>query len=106
MGVLRIPVEPYPDTTQQSDLDGVTYSFRFRWNQRSARWHMDLSTLDGSPIASGIALVPSFPLLRRLTHPSRPPGEIYLIDLAGQAESPTLEEFGTRFALFYVESGT
>jgi hypothetical protein len=103
MGVRRIPLDPYPNTTQQSELDGVTYSFRFRWSQRGNCWHMDLRTLDGLPVLLSVRLVSGFPLLRRLVRESRPSGELYMVDLTGRGEDPTLEEFGARFGLFYVE---
>jgi hypothetical protein len=104
MAIRLIPVEPYPDTTQQCDLDGVTYSLHFRWNQRDESWHLDLSTLDGTPIAMGLKLVTRFPLLRRNLHPSRPPGELLLLDAKDQDAPATLEEFGGRFGLYYVEA--
>jgi uncharacterized protein DUF6983 len=104
MGTRQVPVQPYPDVQQKSELDGVTYVMRLRWNERAESWHLDLSTLDDEPIASGVRLVPSFPLLRRNQHPARPPGELYLLDNKGLDEEPTLEEFGTRFILVYVEA--
>jgi len=99
-----IPLEPYPHFTQQSELDGVTYSFEFRWSQRAACWHLDLRTPDDLPIALSVRLVTGFPLLRRVTHPQRPAGELWMLDLSGPGEEPTLEGLGTRFVLFYVDA--
>ena len=104
MGIRLIPTEVYPDTTQQSELDGVTYTFRFRWNERGACWHMDLSTLDGTPIAMGVRLVTRFPLLRRNLHPERPPGELVLLDGQARDGNATFDEFGTRYCLHYIEA--
>lgn len=104
MALQRINTTSYPLVTQQSDLDGVTYSFRFRWSERAGIWHMDLRTLDDEPIILSVALVTSWPLLRRLVSPIRPPGEMALIDLQGDAEPATREGFGDRWALFYVEA--
>ena len=104
MGLRQIPLDTYSDFTQQTDLDGVTYSFRFRWSTRGQCWHLDLSTLDGTPIATSVRLVSGFPLLRRVVDPVAPPGELYMIDMTGRDEDPTQAEFGTRFCLFYVEA--
>lgn len=104
MAVRQIPVQNYPDVTQQCELQGETYSLRLRWNEREAAWHLDLHTLDGEPIASGVRLVTSFPLLRRNLHPSRPPGDLYVLDNKGLDAELTLQEFGTRFTLVYVEA--
>jgi hypothetical protein len=104
MGLRQIPIDPAPDTSQQTELDGVTYSFRFRWSERAACWHMDLRTLEGAAIATSVRLVSGFPLLRRVVGPAAPPGELYCIDQTGQDEDPTLDGLGSRFGLFYVEA--
>lgn len=99
----RIPVQPYPLYTEQCELDGVTYSFRFRWSERASCWHMDLRTVDDVPIALSVRLVTGIPLLRRVVKNERPPGELLVLDLVGQdGECTTLEDFGSRFGLFYI----
>lgn len=102
MDLERINTVPYPLVTQQSDLDGVTYSFRFRWSERSETWHLDLRTLDDEPVALSVALVTAWPLLSHVVSPLRPPGELVLLDLVGPGEPPMLEGFGDRWALFYI----
>jgi len=102
MTLQRLKTTTHPLVTQQSDLDGVTYSFRFRWSDRSQTWHMDLRTLDDEPIALSVALVTAWPLLRRCHAPHRPPGDLVLIDLAGPAEPVTRDGFGDRWCLFYL----
>lgn len=104
MALQRINTVPYPLVTQQSDLDGVTYSFRFRWSERSEVWHLDLRTLDDRPIVLSAALVTAWPLLERVVSHIRPPGELVLLDLMGPAEPATLEGFGDRWVLFYLEA--
>jgi hypothetical protein len=104
MALQRINTVPYPLVTQQSDLDGITYSMRFRWSERSRLWHMDLRTLDDEPVALSVTLVTAWPLLYRRVTPSRPPGELVLLDLVGPAEPATLEGFGDRWVLFYAEA--
>jgi hypothetical protein len=104
MALQRINTVAYPLVTQQSDLDGVTYSMRFRWSERSSVWHLDLRTLDDEPIVLSAALVTAWPLLRRVVSPIRPPGELVLLDLVGPAEPATLEGFGDRWALYYLEA--
>lgn len=105
MTVHRIPLTPYPCFTQQSDLDGVTYSFRFRWSERAACWHLDLRTLDDEPVLLSARLITAFPLLRRVVRANRPPGELFMLDLTGQRrDCDTLEDFGGRYGLFYVDA--
>lgn len=104
MALQRINTVPYPLVTQQSDLDGVTYSFRFRWSERAYVWHLDLRTLDDEPVLLSAALVTAWPLLSHVVSSIRPPGELILLDLVGPAEPATLEGFGDRWSLFYVEA--
>lgn len=106
MALWRIPTQPYPTTTQQSELDGTTYNFRFRWSERGGCWHMDMHTLDDEVVVLSARLVTGWPLLRRVQRPTRPPGELYMRDLTGKGEEPTFEEFGTRFVLYYVDAET
>jgi hypothetical protein len=104
MALRQIPLTAYPDTSQQSDLDGVTYNFRFRWSERGQAWHMDLRTLDGDAIVLGARLVNDFPLMRRVQKTSRPPGELFLLDVTGRGEDPNFDDFGARYCLFYIEA--
>lgn len=104
MALREIPLVAEPDFTQQCDLDGTTYTMRFRWSPRGQCWHLDLTTLDGVAIALSLRLVSLWPLLRRTRGPLRPPGELVIVDRTGRDEDPTLAEFGTRFALFYAEA--
>lgn len=104
MALWRIPTKPYPNVTQQSDLDGTTYSFRFRWSERGSCWHMDVRTLDDEPVLLSARLVTGFPLLRRVRNTTRPPGELIVVDMSSRGEEPTLEEFGSRFVLFYIDA--
>lgn len=105
MGLRRIPLVSYPAFTQQCDLDGVTFSFRFRFSERDSCWHMDLRTLDDQPVVLSARLVTGFFLLRRVVNPARPLGELIVLDLSGPGDDcETLEDFGQRFGLFYLEA--
>jgi hypothetical protein len=104
MALWRIPTRPYPTFTQTTDLDGTTYSLRFRWSERGGCWHLDMRTLDGVPVLLSARLVTHWPLLRRVRNAVRPPGELFVQDLTGPGEEPTLEEFGSRFVLFYLDA--
>lgn len=104
MALLRIPTSAYPLTTQQSELDGTTYNFRFRWSDRGGCWHMDMRTLDDEPIVLSARLITGFALLRRVLRPGRPPGELFMMDLTGRGEEPNFEEFGSRFVLMYLDA--
>lgn len=105
MTVHRIVTTPYPNTTQRVELDGVVYTLRLLWSERGKAWHLDIADAEVVPILSGLRLVTSFPLLYRFRHLPLPPGELYFFDLKDQGGTPTLEEMGERYRLYYVDEG-
>ncbi len=88
--------------TQRTVLDGREYGFRFQWNQRAAKWYMDLADAAGAPIVFGVKVVADFPLLRRLTDSRTPPGELFAMDRSRAGQDPGLSDFGTRVQLIYI----
>lgn len=91
--------------TQVTALDGTNYVFVFRWNERAQAWHFDLYTEDGEPIAMGVRVVVSWPLLRRCVSARRPPGELIAVDTTGQGD-PGRSDLGARVQLQYIEAET
>lgn len=66
MEVLEIPTQPgIPHYTQQTELDGKTYTLEFEFIEREGFWMLHLGDQDGNPLVCGIKLVPDWPLLRR-----------------------------------------
>lgn len=93
--ILDLPAHRY-----RAPLEGVTYLWRFVWHERPGAWYVDIYTDAEDPIRLGIKLVTGWALLRRLQHPSRPPGELFL---AGpQDQAPTLESLGRTHLLYYM----
>lgn len=75
------------------------YRFRFVWHERPGAWYLDLATDAGVSIRRAIKLVPGWPLLHRLQHPDRPPGELLLV---GPLSAPTLASLGRTHFLYYL----
>lgn len=66
MEVLEIPFQTdSPHYTQQTELDGKTYTLEFEFIEREGFWMLHISDQDGNPLVSGIKLVADWPLLRR-----------------------------------------
>lgn len=104
MAIRLINTLPYPDTSQDVDLEGVVYNLRFRWAERTEEWHLDLRDAEGDPILLGIKLVTLYPLLRNYRHLVVPPGELFFVDNKDESARPTLDGMGERFKLIYIES--
>lgn len=89
------------------DLEGRTYHLALYWNPRAELWHMNIFTDARVPLVLGLPLVSNFPLL--LSYRSileLPPGEMVMVDLAGEGASATRDNLGTRVQLLYYESAT
>lgn len=101
---------PIDQTTAQDqfscELDGVTYTLGFRYNDRDGIWRLDIGDADNTPLALGLSLVTNMRLLRAVrTLPGLPPGELVVVDTAGGASGdtdPTFDSLGRRHLVLYV----
>ena len=85
------------------NLDGQDYIFRFDWNARTERWYLDIGTASEQWIVTGLKLVADWPILRRVSDPRRPPGNLMAVDLSPlQGEPPNLSDLGSRVKLIYI----
>jgi hypothetical protein len=97
--IFNIPIDPvHPSFTQETDLDGTTYVFLFRWNAREEAWYLTLSTIDSVIIAASLKLVSGAALLRHIPETPRPPGELFLDGVA------TRTNLGTDVHLTYFDA--
>ena len=66
MDVLEIPTQlDIPHYTQQTELDGKTYTLEFEYIEREGFWMLHIGDQDGNPLVCGIKLVDGWPLLGR-----------------------------------------
>ena len=82
---VEIPIEETgPHIEQVTDLEGTSFVFTFRWNEREQRWYLDLRDTDGAAILLGVKMVANWQILRLLVDSDRrPPGEIIVQDTSG-----------------------
>lgn len=87
------------------ELDGTTYGFEYRWNERAGdagAWFLTLSDASGSVLVAGRRLVVDFPLLSRFRSDSRlPPGLLLGVDVGGASVDPGRDALGVGFRLLY-----
>ena len=103
MAVYEIPTTvESPAYEQQSELDGELYTLELLWNERDAAWYLSVGDIAGALIASGIKLVPNWPLLRKVVDARRPAGEIMALDTTG--EGLTRDNLGSAVRLIYIDA--
>lgn len=100
-----VPCTPNGDSSwsQRTALDGVDFTFTFRWSQRDGHWLMDIADAERSPIRSGMLLAPNVDLLAGVIDARRPPGKLAVLDTAGAIDvDPGFADLGERFVLVYL----
>jgi len=95
-----------PAPTQHGDsyrvtLSGSEYQIDWSWNTRSGRWWIDLSDDEG--FIARVPAVAGFQILLSVTGDRRPPGDLFVIDLADFGRDPGLRDFGADFAFAYYD---
>jgi hypothetical protein len=106
MGVLTIPVRAgVPHQRLFVELEGTSYGFELRWNERAGCWAIDFLDRDGSALLAGKRVALGIPLAARAAHDSAlPPGQLVAIDTTGKGIEAALDDLGARVQLLYVES--
>jgi hypothetical protein len=95
MANLLIPTLASPYYKQRTRLDGVDYNLRFAWNERIARWHLDIYDDADGIICAGLKLITNVSLLRFYQwDPRMPPGDLRVMTLSPDESPPGLNELG------------
>ena len=102
MEAVLIPIDLTDSSyfTQTCACYGVTFAFRFLWNERDGHLYMDVSTVDGE--RNGIRMVPNSPLLGNSSVTDI--GDFYLLSDEAGADSSDIkyEDYGTVWKLYFV----
>lgn len=77
--MIQIPVPDENDSISEIDIDGETYFFHFAWNETASFWTLSIENANKESLASGIRIVPDYPLLSQIQRPYLPQGEILAI---------------------------
>lgn len=105
MATIQLPVTNDPDSEAKYVLDGVSYTFRFRYNDRGGAWFFDLIDEDEDPIIYGRKITVSWPLFGWREIDTRlPGGRLFACDTEDGDVDPQLEDLGKRVVLLYVEA--
>lgn len=101
--MIDLPIIPQGSWFQFStELDGVTFGFEFRWNERLQLWFCTLRDGEGNALVSGRAVVLG-PLFRKFRANAGVPqlGDVYALDTNGTSIDAGLGDLGSRVVLTY-----
>lgn len=89
--------------TFSTDLDGITYNFKFRWNGRMEQWKFDLLDADLSPIINGVPFIVEVDLLAQIVKSGRPAGQLVALNLKDTFVNADRFSIGGDVGLYYNE---
>lgn len=96
------PTQEYVET--QFQLDGETFTFLVRWNERIDSWILSIYETDGTPIAVGRRITVGNFLFPWLVGSNRPSGQLMALDTKEEDVDPGHDDMGTRVKLFYIDA--
>lgn len=117
MAILEIATltDGTPHYVLRTQLEGTDYKLSFRFGERRGVWVLDVSTIDGTDILLGQTITCGRDLLKRVSDPNKPPGQLWAFNVSPPAEAdgglfatPGLYDLGAggRCRLYYTESTT
>lgn len=103
--ILELPVsQKSPRFFFDIDLEGETYRLEFDFNDRAAKWFMNIRDTNGDALVQGLCIVLGSDILAPYHHRSIPPGGMFAYDTSGKDLDPDVNDLGERVQLIYVES--
>lgn len=105
MALIKLPLRSdIPKSEFRVDLDGVTYTFAFRFNFRMERWIMDLKTENNVPLIMGIPVLIGTDFLERFQSADLPPGNLFAVNLEDEFVDADREDLGNNVIILYNEA--
>lgn len=98
---LRTDLPHYDFTTE---LDGKSYTFVMKWNEREEAWYMDLYDSTNTLVIASRKIVIGWPLTNRYQDETLPPGTLIAVDTSNANQDPGLEDLGERVEIWYIEA--
>lgn len=90
-----------PFYTFKTVLNGISYTFVFKYVTRSQRWNLDIQDAAGNLILGGIPLLIQRSLTGQYPTLALPAGLMYAVDNTGKSTQPTQFSFGATHQLVY-----
>lgn len=104
--IVVIPTFEDPFYSTNVALEGSSYTFEFRYNQRENSWYLSISLPDGTELVKGVKIVCRKHLLQRCAEVRLPRGMLMAFPNTSDDTTPGLLELGEdkRVTLIYYTS--
>lgn len=105
MAIIKIATRAdFPSYSQRVELDGVIYNLIIRYNERMARWILDIQDQEENDILIGLVMVSGVPLLQQYVKSDLPPGDFMLLHRDATDINAEREDLGDSVNLFYFDA--
>jgi len=104
MALLTLPISNIRSNYEfTSTLDGVEYTFNFRYNPRSKVWNMSIADETNTPIVTNIPIYVNQDLLSQYKAYPIPQGLMMCVNNLDGISEPTRDNFSVDTAILYYE---
>jgi len=104
MAIIKIATRSdFPSYSQRVELDGVIYNLAIRYNERMARWVLDIQDQEENDILIGAPMLTGIPLLQQYVKNDLPPGDFILLHRDASDINAEREDLGDSVNLFYFD---
>lgn len=105
MATLNLPVRSdVKSYTFTIDLNGATFTLRFRYNERGGIWFMDVADAQDNGIVNGVPVQTNVDLLSQTIKESLPDGLFIPIDETGNERDAGENDLGNDIILLFQEA--
>lgn len=100
-----IPFREPAQWREQIELEGITYTLRFKWNAMNQFWSMDVLNGNDDPIVFGVKIVTNWNLLEQYSMDDKPKGDIVCQNIVGGMQKIDRDDMSTIAQLIYYAEG-
>ncbi len=104
MAILQLPISSTNANYRfRTRIEGIDYTFRFRYGSREDSWFMDIRSSEDTLILAGIRVVVGVDLTQSFKHLDIPQGPILAENLENSFQEPNRNNFGSEVLMIYAE---
>lgn len=105
MATIEIPVRSDLKSYEFTiDLENVTYTLRFKFNERMNLWIMDIADSVNEDIVNGVPVQSNIDIFGQIVSDDIPPGQFIAIDETGADRDAGEDDLGNDIKLIYEEA--